>query len=277
MQSAEIVLDMMWNKLIKNQDVTISDFDAALRFVKGDPKPGTEHPPLSVRENFLDEKAGIKSSGNRIVTARSPNQALYIDAMRKHDMVFGIGPAGTGKTFLAVATAVEMYREGMVEKLVFTRPAVEAGERLGFLPGDMLEKIDPYLRPIYDSLRELMPSEMVQKKMAAGDIEIAPLAFMRGRTLKNAFVVLDEAQNTTTMQMKMFLTRMGQGTRMVINGDPTQVDLPRGTDSGLQDAVTILHGIEEVGMIHFTKEDVVRHKLVGKIINAYEQHDKRNG
>lgn len=275
-QAAEIVLDMMWSRLLKNQDVSISDFDAAIRFVRGENIKGQDAAPLTVRENFLDDKAGIKSSGNRVVTARSPNQAIYIDAMRKHDMVFGIGPAGTGKTFLAVANAVEMYREGMVERLVFTRPAVEAGERLGFLPGDMLEKIDPYLRPIYDSLRELMPSETVQKKMAAGDIEIAPLAFMRGRTLKNAFVVLDEAQNTTTMQMKMFLTRMGQGTRMVINGDPTQIDLPRGTDSGLQDAINILDGIEEVAMVHFTKEDVVRHKLVGKIINAYEKHDKRN-
>ncbi len=276
MQSAEIVLDMMWNRLLKNQDVTISDFDAALRFVKGEPKPGGDLTPLAVRENFLDEKAGIKGSGNRIVTARTPNQALYIDAMRKNDMVFGIGPAGTGKTFLAVAAAVEMYREGAVERLVFTRPAVEAGERLGFLPGDMLEKIDPYLRPIYDSLRELMPSETVQKKIASGDIEIAPLAFMRGRTLKNAFVVLDEAQNTTAMQMKMFLTRMGQGTRMVINGDPTQVDLPKGTTSGLQDAINILSNVEEVSMIHFNTEDVVRHKLAGKIISAYEKHDKRN-
>lgn len=275
-QNTSIVLDMMWNRLLKNQDVSIADFDAAIRFVKGEPKEGEKPLPLSARENFMDEKAGIKASGGRIVTARTPNQAKYIDAMRKHDMVFGIGPAGTGKTFLAVATAVEMYKEGIVEKLVFTRPAVEAGERLGFLPGDMLEKIDPYLRPIFDALRELMPSETVQKKMAAGDIEIAPLAFMRGRTLKNAFVVLDEAQNTTAMQMKMFLTRMGQNTRMIINGDPTQVDLPRGMDSGLQDAVKILNGIDEVAMIHFTQEDVVRHKLVGKIINAYEKHSKKN-
>lgn len=275
-QNAEIILDMMWQRLQKNQDVTIADFDAALRFVKGEPKTGAEPLPLSVRENFLDEKAGIKGAGNRIVTARTPNQAVYIDAMRKHDMVFGVGPAGTGKTFLAVAAAVEMYREGIVERLLFTRPAVEAGERLGFLPGDMLEKIDPYLRPIYDSLRELMPSETVTKKIASGDIEIAPLAFMRGRTLKNAFVVLDEAQNTTAMQMKMFLTRMGNNTKMVINGDPTQVDLPRGTKSGLQDAIDILHGIDEVSMIHFTTEDVVRHKLVGKIIDAYDKHGKQN-
>jgi len=272
----ETVLDMMWNRLLKNQDVSISDFDAALRFAKGEPKQGADLPPLNVRDNFLDQKtASIKSGTNRVVEARSPNQALYIESIRKNEMVFGIGPAGTGKTFLAVAAAVEMYREGLVERLVFTRPAVEAGERLGFLPGDMLEKIDPYLRPIYDSLRELMPSETVQKKIASGDIEIAPLGFMRGRTLKNAFVVLDEAQNTTTMQMKMFLTRMGQGARMVINGDPTQIDLPRGTESGLKDAIEILKDIPEVGMVHFNKDDVVRHKLVGKIISAYEAHDRR--
>lgn len=274
-QTAEAVLEMMWSRLQKNQDVTIADVDAALRFAKGEPKPGNDLPPLSVRENFLDEKAAIKGSNNRVVSPRSPNQAIYIDAMRKHDMVFGIGPAGTGKTFLAVAAAVEMYREGLVERLVFTRPAVEAGERLGFLPGDMLEKIDPYLRPIYDALRELMPSETVQKKIASGDIEIAPLAFMRGRTLKNAFVVLDEAQNTTSMQMKMFLTRMGQNARMVINGDPTQVDLPKGTVSGLAEAITILKNVPEVGMVHFETGDVVRHKLVGKIITAYEHHAKR--
>lgn len=275
MQTAEAVLEMMWSRLEKNQDVSISDVDAALRFARGERTGVIEQGPHSARENFLDEKAAIKSTGSsKIVNPRSPNQSLYIDAMRKNDMVFGVGPAGTGKTFLAVAAAVEMYRAGEVERLVFTRPAVEAGERLGFLPGDLLEKIDPYLRPIYDALRELMPSETVQKKMASGDIEIAPLAFMRGRTLKNAFVVLDEAQNTTAMQMKMFLTRMGQGTRMVITGDPTQTDLPSGTPSGLKQAIQILSGIPEVAFIHFDKGDVVRHKLVGKIIAAYDDHDR---
>ncbi len=275
MQTAEAVLEMMWSRLEKNQDVSISDVDAALRFARGERTGVIEPGAHSMRENFLDEKAAIKSAGSsKIVNPRSPNQSLYIDAMRKTDMVFGVGPAGTGKTFLAVAAAVEMYRSGEVERLVFTRPAVEAGERLGFLPGDLLEKIDPYLRPIYDALRELMPSETVQKKMASGDIEIAPLAFMRGRTLKNAFVVLDEAQNTTAMQMKMFLTRMGQGTRMVITGDPTQTDLPSGTMSGLKQAIQILSGIPEVAFIHFDKSDVVRHKLVGKIIAAYDDHDR---
>lgn len=274
MQTAEAVLDMMWNRLEKNQDVSVGDFDAALKFVRGE-KTSPQNISHGTRENFLDEKAAIKSGGSKIVTPRTPNQSAYIEAMRKHDMVFGIGPAGTGKTFLAVAAAVEMYREGIVERLVFTRPAVEAGERLGFLPGDLLEKIDPYLRPIYDALRELMPGDTVQKKMASGDIEIAPLAFMRGRTLKNAFVVLDEAQNTTAMQMKMFLTRMGQNAHMVINGDPTQTDLPNGTTSGLREAIDILKNIPEVAFIHFDKNDVVRHKLVGKIISAYDDHDKR--
>jgi phosphate starvation-inducible PhoH-like protein len=276
MQTAEAVLEMMWSRLEKNQDVSIGDFDAALRFARGERTASAQNGSHSARENFLDDKAGIKSSGSKIVAPRSPNQSAYIEAMRKHDMTFGIGPAGTGKTFLAVAAAVEMFRDGVVERLVFTRPAVEAGERLGFLPGDMLEKIDPYLRPIHDALREMMPTETVLKKMASGEIEIAPLAFMRGRTLKNAFVLLDEAQNTTAMQMKMFLTRMGQGTRMVINGDPTQTDLPNSVKSGLSEAMNILKDIPEVAFIHFDKSDVVRHKLVGKIISAYEDHERRN-
>lgn len=276
MHTAEAVLEMMWGRLQKNQDVTVSDFDAALRFARGERTASPVNGPHSARENFLDDKAAIKSTGSRLVNPRSPNQSAYIEAMRAHEMVFGIGPAGTGKTFLAVAAAVEMFREGQVEKMIFTRPAVEAGERLGFLPGDLLEKIDPYLRPIYDALRELMPGETVQKKMVSGDIEIAPLAFMRGRTLKNAFVVLDEAQNTTAMQMKMFLTRMGQGSRMVITGDPTQTDLPSGMKSGMSEAIHILRDVPEVAMIHFDSSDVVRHKLVGKIINAYDKHERKN-
>lgn len=276
MQTAEAVLEMMWSRLEKNKDVGIADFDAALKFARGE-RTSAENAPHAVHNNFLDEKAAVKGAGGprKAIEPRSPNQSAYIEAMRKNDMAFGIGPAGTGKTFLAVAVAVEMFREGLVERLVFTRPAVEAGERLGFLPGDMLEKIDPYLRPIHDALRELMPAETVAKKMASGEIEIAPLAFMRGRTLKNAFVVLDEAQNTTAMQMKMFLTRMGQGTRMVINGDPTQTDLPSHTVSGLKEAMNILKDIPEVAFVHFDKSDVVRHKLVGKIIAAYETHDAR--
>lgn len=278
---AEIVIDMLWHKLEKKQEVTINEVDSALRFAQGEKKEltrddGRMKPEHYARDKFFDEKAAVKTGGGKMINPRSPNQAAYIDMMRQKEMVFGIGPAGTGKTFLAVATAVAMYQEGLVKRMVFTRPAVEAGERLGFLPGDLLEKIDPYLRPIYDALHEMMPGEIIQKKMDIGDIEIAPLAFMRGRTLKDAFVVLDEAQNTTSMQMKMFLTRMGEGARMVVTGDPTQVDLPPGTGSGLKEAITILGNVEEIGFMQFSPSDVVRHKLVTRIIEAYDAHDFRN-
>jgi len=187
------------------------------------------------------------------------------------EMVFGMGPAGTGKTYLAVAVGVSLYLSGKVERLIFTRPAVEAGESLGFLPGDMQEKVDPYLRPIYDAMHDMLPFDFMMKKMEAGDFEVAPLAFMRGRTLSNAFVILDEAQNTTRTQMKMFLTRMGEASRMVITGDITQTDLPRGQVSGMRDAVDTLSHLDEIGFHHFDSKDVVRHKLVGKIVRAYDK------
>ena len=195
-------------------------------------------------------------------------------SIRNHEMVFGLGPAGTGKTYLAVAEAVSMFLDGKVERLIFTRPAVEAGESLGFLPGDMQEKIDPYLRPIYDALHDMLPQDFMMKRMEAGDIEVAPLAFMRGRTLSHAFVILDEAQNTTPTQMKMFLTRMGEASRMVITGDLTQTDLPRGQISGLRDAVNTLQDVSDIAMHYFTGNDVVRHKLVSKIVKAYDKHHK---
>ena len=282
---AEEILQMLWEKIQRQQDVSTSEIDAALRFLKGDQqeaKPMTEKPDKKSQKKsqkkkaLYDESAGIKTYKNQLISPRSPNQAKYIDAIRTHDMVFGVGPAGTGKTFLAVAAAVQMYQDGLIERMVFCRPAVEAGEQLGFLPGDMLEKIDPYLRPIYDALHEMMPSDQIPKKIESGDIEIAPLAFMRGRTLKNAFVVLDEAQNTTSMQMKMFLTRMGKGTRMVITGDPSQVDLPHGKQSGLREAMTILNNVDDVPFVHFDAKDVVRHKLVTKIIEAYDKHEFRS-
>lgn len=277
--TAEIVIDMLWQKIQKKQDVTLNEIDSALRFAKGEKTAlsrddGRMKPEHYSRDAFFDEKAGVKTGG-RVINPRSPNQAAYIDMIRTKDMVFGIGPAGTGKTYLAVAQAVAMYQEGLVKRMVFTRPAVEAGERLGFLPGDLLEKIDPYLRPIYDALHEMMPGDVIKKKMEVGDIEIAPLAFMRGRTLKDAFVVLDEAQNTTTMQMKMFLTRMGEGTRMVVTGDPTQIDLAHGISSGLKDAITILGNLDEIGFMQFSPSDIVRHKLVTKIVEAYDAHDFR--
>ncbi|MEL0018822.1 MAG: PhoH family protein [Rickettsiales bacterium] len=203
---------------------------------------------------------------------RSPMQARYIRAIARHDLVFGLGPAGTGKTYLAVCQAVAMIMTGRVDRIILSRPAVEAGERLGFLPGDMREKVDPYLRPLYDALYDTMPAEQVTRRMDSGEIEIAPLAFMRGRTLSNAFVILDEAQNTTPMQMKMFLTRLGENSRMVVTGDLSQVDLPSGYRSGLTDAVEILKDVEGAHFIRFTDADVVRHDLVARIVRAYDAH-----
>ena len=205
------------------------------------------------------------------IEPRSPGQAAYMEMLASHEMVFGIGPAGTGKTYLAVAQAVAMLQAGRVDRIVLSRPAVEAGERLGFLPGDLKEKIDPYLRPLYDALHDMMPGDQVIRRMASGEIEVAPLAFMRGRTLAHAFVILDEAQNTTVAQMKMFLTRMGSGTRMAINGDLSQIDLPNGVSSGLRDAVETLEGLPGIGFTRFESRDVVRHPLVAAIVDAYDQ------
>jgi phosphate starvation-inducible PhoH-like protein len=197
-------------------------------------------------------------------------QRLYVEALRTSDLVIGSGPGGTGKTYLAVAAAAAALAAGEVDRIVLSRPAVEAGERLGFLPGDMKEKVDPYLRPLYDALYDVSPAQLVSRGMADGTIEIAPLAFMRGRTLRNAFIILDEAQNTTPLQMKMFLTRLGEGSRMVVNGDPSQVDLPKGSTSGLAEAIAILSGVEGVTHIAFTAADIVRHPLVTRIVDAYE-------
>jgi phosphate starvation-inducible PhoH-like protein len=189
--------------------------------------------------------------------------------------VFGLGPAGTGKTYLAVASAAHCLERGMVDRIILSRPAVEAGERLGFLPGDMREKVDPYLRPLYDALYDVLPPEKVERDLASGTIEIAPLAFMRGRTLSNAFVILDEAQNSTSMQMKMFLTRLGENSKMVITGDPTQIDLPPGQRSGLEEAVSLLAGVQGIGIVRFTSADVVRRDLVARIVEAYDQAGAR--
>jgi len=222
-------------------------------------------------EGGADEPV-IKTRKKRI-SARSPTQARYITALRNSELVFGTGPAGTGKTYLAVCFAVEQLISGKVDRLVLSRPAVEAGEHLGFLPGDMREKVDPYLRPIYDALYDTMPADQVVKKLEVGEIEIAPLAFMRGRTLSNAFVILDEAQNTTAVQMKMFLTRLGENSRMVVTGDLSQIDLPSGVASGLRDAIDTLTGIEAVSFVEFSARDVVRHALVSQIVRAYDARD----
>jgi phosphate starvation-inducible PhoH-like protein len=209
----------------------------------------------------------------KLVEPRTAAQKAYVQALYANELCFGIGPAGTGKTYLAVAVGVNLFIGGHVDRIILSRPAVEAGERLGFLPGDMKEKVDPYMQPLYDALNDFLPSKQVQKLMEEKRIEIAPLAFMRGRTLSNAFVVLDEAQNATTMQMKMFLTRLGEGSRMVVTGDRTQVDLPKGTTSGLADAERILEGVTGVSFNYFTAKDVVRHPLVARIIEAYDRHD----
>ena len=204
------------------------------------------------------------------IAPRTANQNDYFKTLFANEVVFGLGPAGTGKTYIAVAMAVDALKKRLVERIILSRPVVEAGERLGFLPGDMKEKVDPYLRPLYDALYDMMPADKVDKMMASGEIEIAPLAFMRGRTLTNAFVIIDEAQNTTAVQMKMVLTRLGQDSRMVITGDMTQVDLPHGQQSGLADAVSRLRGVKGIGMTELTGEDVVRHPVVARILKAYE-------
>jgi phosphate starvation-inducible PhoH-like protein len=201
-------------------------------------------------------------------------QDAYIRAFDRADLIFGIGPAGTGKTYLAVAYASAMVERGSAERIILSRPAVEAGERLGFLPGDMREKVDPYLRPLYDALYDMMPPDKVERGLQSGLIEVAPLAFMRGRTLADAIVILDEAQNTTSMQMKMFLTRLGENSKMIVTGDPSQIDLPPGQTSGLVEAVSLLGGIQRIAQIRFTSADVVRHPLVGQIVDAYDRSDK---
>ena len=217
---------------------------------------------------------GIKTP-KRLISARTPNQAAYLRALASNDLTFGVGPAGTGKTYLAVAHAVGLLLSGQVERIILSRPALEAGERIGFLPGDMKEKVDPFLRPLYDALHDMMHADYVERRIAAGDIEIAPIAFMRGRTLARAAVILDEAQNATPAQMKMFLTRLGEGAHMAVTGDPSQTDLPAGEVSGLADALGVLSGIKGVAEVRFTASDVVRHPLVARIIEAYEKRSAR--
>jgi phosphate starvation-inducible PhoH-like protein len=219
------------------------------------------------RVHTHDKKSGV--------TAKTVGQKKYLDAIRKHDITFGIGPAGTGKTYLAVAAGLSALREGKISRIILTRPAVEAGEALGFLPGDLYEKITPYLRPLHDALHDMLPAEEIQKQTERGTIEIAPLAYMRGRTLNNAFIILDEAQNSTTEQMLMFLTRLGHGSKAVITGDETQVDLPPHKNSGLIEAHRALKNVEGIAVIEFSRRDVVRHPLVQQIIAAYEEHRGR--
>ncbi len=233
-----------------------------------------EHDPRPVAEENVAETAIIKTKRTRI-KARGRNQVRYLQRVRKHDLSFGVGPAGTGKTYLAVACAVEALEQELVQKIILTRPAVEAGERLGFLPGDLIQKIDPYLRPLYDALHEMLGYERVVKLMERQIIEIAPLAYMRGRTLNDAFIILDEAQNTTREQMKMFLTRIGFNSKAIVTGDVTQVDLPNGRDSGLRHVTDILKDVEGISFTFFKAQDVVRHPLVQRIVTAYESHEEQ--
>jgi phosphate starvation-inducible protein PhoH and related proteins len=263
---ARTALAALYERLKRGLEVDSGAVDAALRLATD----RTGH-----RGAELWGESDEIRTRKRHISARSANQAAYIRALRERELVFGLGPAGTGKTYLAVATAVDMMMSGAVERIVLSRPAVEAGERLGFLPGDLREKVDPYLRPLYDALHDMLPGEQVMKRLNSGEIEVAPLAFMRGRTLANAFVILDEAQNTTPVQMKMFLTRLGENARMAVTGDLSQIDLPPGAQCGLRDAVDTLTGVEGVAMIEFTEADVVRHPLVSRIVRAYDQRDRR--
>jgi phosphate starvation-inducible PhoH-like protein len=234
-----------------------------------------ENPGYELRAFFLD--GTVRVTPSRTVTPKSFNQKLYVETIRLKDLVFGIGPAGTGKTYLAIAMAVQALTERRTRRIILARPAVEAGEKLGFLPGDLAEKVNPYLRPLYDALHDMLDPEVVARYLAKGIIEVAPIAFMRGRTLNDSFVILDEAQNTTSEQMKMFLTRIGFNSKAVVTGDVTQVDLPPGTVSGLREARAIMGDIAGIGFVHFDERDVVRHPLVQSIIRAYERHASGRG
>ncbi|MDF2591283.1 MAG: PhoH [Clostridia bacterium] len=224
-------------------------------------------------KNYDFDDVVIATSRGKLIKCKTLGQKDYINSIRKNDIVFGIGPAGTGKTYLAMAMAIKAFKNREVNKIILTRPAVEAGEKLGFLPGDLQEKVDPYLRPLYDALHEIMGIDLFQKNMEKGLIEVAPLAYMRGRTLNDSYIILDEAQNTTPEQMKMFLTRLGFGSKVIVTGDVTQIDLPKGKSSGLRTVMEILNGIEGIDFIYFTEKDVVRHRLVQDIVKAYEKYE----
>ena len=252
-------LKSLYARLKRGLNVGRDEVDAAVRMVTGN------------GGKIADRDEVVIRTRKRHISPRTATQAEYVAAIDEFELVFGLGPAGTGKTYLAVAKAVERLVRGEVDRIVLSRPALEAGEQLGFLPGDLREKVDPYLRPLYDALHDMLPGNVVAKRLEKGEIEVAPLAFMRGRTLSNAFVILDEAQNTTAVQMKMILTRLGENSRMVVTGDLTQVDLPRGIRSGLRDALETLDGVEGISFVHFGEADVVRHPLVTRMVHAYEE------
>jgi phosphate starvation-inducible protein PhoH and related proteins len=266
---ARIALDSLYKMASRGIEISMADVDGAVRMaVAADDQ--LQLPAMEARGRVTSAQIATR---RKTVIARTKMQDAYIRALERSELVFGVGPAGTGKTYLAVAYAAQLLERGMVERIILSRPAVEAGERLGFLPGDMKEKVDPYLRPLYDALYDMMPADKVERAITAGVIEIAPLAFMRGRTLAHSAIILDEAQNTTSMQMKMFLTRLGEAGRMIITGDPSQIDLPGGMPSGLNEALRILDGVEGIAVTRFTGADVVRHPLVQKIVTAYDAAD----
>ena len=259
-ETARDVLEKLYTRIRQGEDISAGDIDGLLRHAVSDAPA-------------KDGVAQIRTR-RKVISARAPTQTTYIQALDRTDLVFGLGPAGTGKTYLAVAYAAQCLERGQVERIILSRPAVEAGERLGFLPGDMREKVDPYLRPLYDALYDVLPPAKVERDLTAGVIEIAPLAFMRGRTLAHSFIILDEAQNTSAMQMKMFLTRIGEGSKMVITGDPSQIDLPPGQKSGLEEAVSLLTDVRGIEVVRFNVGDVVRRDLVARIVEAYDKAGK---
>jgi phosphate starvation-inducible PhoH-like protein len=266
---AAAVLQSLYQRLECGKQIEAGDIDGEIRMGMYFDAPGEAASPEAQLEMFKGGRVEIKTR-RKTVEPRTEAQKTYVKNLFKNELAFGIGPAGTGKTYLAVAVGINLFIQGHVDRIILSRPAVEAGEKLGYLPGDMKDKVDPYMQPLYDALNDFMPGKQVEKLIAEKRIEIAPLAFMRGRTLSNAFVVLDEAQNATTMQMKMFLTRLGEGSRMVITGDRSQIDLPRGVQSGLREAESLLKDIDKISFNYFTSKDVVRHPLVAKIIEAYE-------
>ncbi len=261
------ILESLWAKARRGEDIDHATVDSAIRFLRQQPGP---LPDGNLR-SFTQSETMIVTRKKKI-QPRTPLQAAYIQAIMNKQLVFGIGPAGTGKTYLAVAAAVSMMEQGKVERIILSRPAVEAGENLGFLPGELQQKMDPYMRPLYDALQDTMGGERLTKLLATQEIEIAPLAYMRGRTLNNAFVILDEAQNSTQMQMMMVLTRLGQGSHMVVNGDPSQIDLPPGKVSGLVEAAQVLGNEDDIAFVNFTHKDVVRSTIVTKIVQAYDRY-----
>jgi phosphate starvation-inducible PhoH-like protein len=267
------VLESLYGMLEEGRSLDIANVDTLIRMIEAEDSQLT----LPTLEKKGKVRMAQIATRKATIVARTPGQDAYMRAMERAELVFGIGPAGTGKTYLAVAHAATLLERGDINRIILSRPAVEAGERLGFLPGDMKEKVDPYLRPLYDALYDMMRPEHVERCITSGVIEVAPLAFMRGRTLANAVVILDEAQNTTSMQMKMFLTRLGENSKMIVTGDPTLVDLPRGERSGLVEAITLLDGVEGVHISRFNDKDVVRHALVGRIVRAYDAAGAKRG